>query len=176
MFNQKSIIQNFVLAFLCLIMTLMLFAEEMPIPANLQAAMFQKILAFDKTLAETEELTILMVYSEKAPKVMEELKSEFEKMKINVATVELEKLSTKIEGVSALYVLPNVKTDAIKKLCIEKSILSISGVPELAEEGEVSVALGIENDKPKIIVNLEQVKAEGHQLSADLLKLAKIIK
>ena len=57
-----------------------------------------------------------------------------------------------------------------------QSILSISGVPELAEKGEVSVALGIENDKPKIIVNLERAKSEGHQLSADLLKLAKIIK
>ena len=45
----------------------------------------------------------------------------------------------------------------------------------VAEDGNVAIGIGVEGGKPKIIVNLKQLKAEGQELSADLLKIAKVI-
>ena len=58
MFNQKKLFQNLILVLLFLITAFGVFAEDMPIPANLQAAMFQKIFSFDKALADTKELNL----------------------------------------------------------------------------------------------------------------------
>ena len=62
-----------------------------------------------------------------------------------------------------------------KQQSASKGILSISGVPSYAENGSVSIGLGVEDGKPKIIINMSQLKAEKQELSADLLKIAKII-
>jgi hypothetical protein len=53
--------------------------------------------------------------------------------------------------------------------------LSISGDPSLAASGDVSVSIGEVDARPQIIVNMSRLKAEGHELSAQLLKLAKIV-
>ncbi len=152
-------------------------ADEMPLPPDLQAAMFQKIFLFDKTLPENkEEINILMVHGENAPEIMEKLKAEFEGLNLAVTTVKIDELSEKIEEAIVVYVLPGADPEAVKELSIEKSKLTISGVPAFAEEGHVSIALGLKGESPQIIVNIKQVKTEGHEFSAELLKLAKVIK
>ncbi len=64
----------------------------------------------------------------------------------------------------------------VKSLCAQNGVLSISGVPSLAEEGNVSIGLGAESGKPRIIINLNRVKSENHELSAQLLESSKIVR
>jgi hypothetical protein len=47
-------------------------------------------------------------------------------------------------------------------------VLTISGLTTLAEEGHVSVSIGQGGGRPQIIVNMDRLQAEGHDLSADL--------
>ena len=74
-----------------------------------------------------------------------------------------------------VYLLPDVNTAQVKPFCTDGGILSISGVPSFADSGYVSVSIGEQDNRPQIIVNLSRLKSEGHQLSAELLKLARVI-
>ena len=56
-----------------------------------------------------------------------------------------------------------------------KGVLSISGVTSNVESGKVAIGLGVEGGKPKIIIHMGQLKAEGQDVSADLLKIATVI-
>jgi hypothetical protein len=71
--------------------------------------------------------------------------------------------------------MPGVDADVVNEITTDNSLLSISGLPELVESGKVSVAIGVESGKPKIMVNMTQTDAEGHEFSAQLLKLARVI-
>ncbi len=147
---------------------------EITVPADLQAAMFQKIFRFDKTLAG-KEVKILIVYEDKAPEIIDELKKEFEKLESPVASAKASELSAKIAEFPVIYIMPGIDTEAVKKLSSENSVLSISGLPELAQNDVVSIAVGVLREKPIITVNMVQLYAEGHEFSAEFLKLAKII-
>ena len=51
---------------------------------------------------------------------------------------------------------------------------TITGVPEYVDQG-LAVGIGIRRDRPLIIVNLEQARAEGAAFSSQLLALARIV-
>lgn len=153
-------------------------ADEMPVPLELQAALFKKIFGFDKQLKDAEEITVLIAYStdETPVDLMTTLREEFEKVEINVNPVKTSKLVTEIGNGQVVYVMPGVDADVVNEITTDNSVLSISGLPELVETGKVSVAVGVESGKPKIMVNMTQTEAEGHEFSAQILKLAKVIK
>lgn len=68
------------------------------------------------------------------------------------------------------------KLESIANIARNNSILTITGVPEYVENGTLTISLGLKkNNKPEIIVNLNSMRAEKHELSSQLLKLSKII-
>lgn len=75
----------------------------------------------------------------------------------------------------AVYFLPAVDRTEVKRLCSQHRVLSLSGVPRLAEVGGVSIAVGLKNGRPEILVNLNEAQAEGQELSSELLRLARVI-
>jgi hypothetical protein len=40
---------------------------------------------------------------------------------------------------------------------------------------QATLSVGVEAERPQIVVNLKRAKAEGHKLSSRLLKLAKVV-
>ncbi|RKZ30104.1 hypothetical protein DRQ33_08170, partial [bacterium] len=76
-----------------------------------------------------------------------------------------------------LYITPGFDNNLsqILDICSENNILSMTGVPSYAESG-TAIGLGIKNDKPEIIINLKVSKQIGADFSADILKLARVIK
>ena len=149
-------------------------AEEMALPANLQSAMFKKIFGYDRSFEGQNEFSVLVVYANETSE-LELILDAFDEVGVTATGVPSEKLADKIQFASILYVLPGVDTSPVKPLCAEHGVLSISGVPALAEEGEVSVGLGTENGRPRIVVNLGRAKSENHQFAADLLRLSKVV-
>ena len=77
-------------------------------------------------------------------------------------------------GVSVVYLMPGVAPQ--KQQYASKGVLSICGSSINVEDGKISIGLGLESVKPKIIVHMGQLKAEGHELSTDVLKIAYVIK
>jgi hypothetical protein len=138
------------------------FAQDMAVPANLQAALFKKIFSFNKTLTAKGNVEVAVIGAGS-----DEVVSAFKSVGVNA------KATDQIGGASVVYVMPG--TPSPKAQTSSKGVLSISGVTSFVEEGKVAIGLGVEGGKPKIIINMAQLKAEGQELSADLLKIAKVI-
>ena len=132
------------------------------VPANLQAALFKKIFAFDKTL-QSKGIEVAVLGGG------DDIVSAFKEAGVNVKAASGSQVPG---GVSVVYVVGAAST---KQQTASKGILSISGDVSNVESGKVAIALGIEGGKPKIIINMAQLKAEGQELSADLLKIARVI-
>ncbi|MGE5810269.1 MAG: YfiR family protein [Ignavibacteria bacterium] len=139
------------------------YAQEM-VPANLQAALFKKIFAFDKTLQAKGNIEVAVLGSDDA------IVAAFKEAGINVKSTGGDKVPP---GASIVYVPSGITST--KQQTSSKGVLSISGIPSFVEEGKVSIGIGTEGGKPKILINLTQLKAEGHEVSADLLQIAKVI-
>jgi hypothetical protein len=156
-----------ILLFLIGITTTNSFAQDMAVPANLQAALFKKIFAFDKTIQAKGSTDVVILSADGSA---DEIASAFKSVGINAKVVK----GSQVPGeVNIVYIMPGVASP--KGQCAQKKVLSISGVASYAESGKVSIALDVEGGKPKIVVNIAQLKAEGQELSSDLLKIAKVI-
>lgn len=146
------------------------FAQEMPVPIKLQAALFKKVFEYDLQLNKP---SIIILYNSSTTGIKEELITAFKDAGLTASALREEQLGGALSENTVIYSTPGVIPP--KQLSIKYKSLSISGVPGYVEKGLVSVGLGLENGKPKILVNLKQLKAEGHELSAYLLKIANVI-
>ena len=144
----------------------------MPIPAELQVALFKKVFIYDKTI-QGGEPKMLVAFTDASAGVKDQVIKAFKDSGVSVSAVKADQLPGAIGGINVVYVTPGVS--GVKQICQKNGILSITGVPSLVESGEVSVGISVQDNKPKIIVHLKQLKAEGHELSANLLQLAKVI-
>jgi YfiR/HmsC-like len=144
------------------LITLNSFAQDMAVPANLQAALFKKIFSFDKTLTAKGSVEVAVIGSG-----ADQIVAAFKDAGINA------KAASDIGSASVVYIMPG--TASLKSQSASKGVLSISGVTSYVENGNVAIGLGVEGGKPKIIINMSQLKAEGQELSSDLLKIAKVI-
>jgi hypothetical protein len=147
----------------------------MPIPGDLQSAMFKKIFSYDKTLQSVGEITVFIVGAEKDDQTVQELVKAFKNEGAFPAVIGAVPLEGPLPPSSVVYLFPEADLEVAKQVCGESGVLTISGDPSLVEQGHVSVAIGENGGKAEIIVNLPRLKEEGHELSAQLLKLARII-
>jgi len=167
--NKKMIGNNikikrvfiFAVILLCVITTNILAQE---VPANLQAALFKKIFSFDKTL-QSKGVEVAVIGGSG-----DEIVAAFKDAGINAKTVSGNQVPG---GVTVVYLTAGAAST--KGQTASKGVLSISGFVSNVESGKVAIGLGIEGGKSKIIIHLGQLKAEGQELSADLLKIAKVI-
>lgn len=155
--------KNICLMILCLVgfMTADSFSQDMAVPVNLQAALFKKIFSFDKTLSgKGIEVAVIGGGGEA-------MVSAFKDAGINAKVVSGDIPASS----SVVYLMPG----APKSQSSQKKILSISGVTSYVEDGRVAIGLGVEGGKPRIIINVKQLKSEGQDLNSDILNIAKII-
>src|SRR5207248_1488455 len=89
-----------------------------------------------------------------------------------------EQLRARLSDLAAdvVYVTPMRAIDIaeIGRICRAHHLHTVTGVPEYVEAG-LAVGIGLRRDRPLIIVNLEQARAEGAAFSAELLALARIV-
>ena len=177
-----------------LLMIAVSIAQEQEVRMDLQVNLFFKILRYDRNIANRGEqggLKIGVLYNagnKKSMETWEDFKKEFEQLdekslnNIPVFLVpvkgksELEKAITDY-GVNILYIATGFDSQLnnILSTCKAESVLTITGVPRYAEKG-VAVGLDIKISKPVIVINTAVAKAVGANFSADILKLAKVIK
>lgn len=144
------------------------FAQEMAIPANVQANLFKKIFSFNKTLVSKGNIEVAVLSGSGSGDVMV---AAFKDVGVNAKAVSGDQVPA---GVSVVYLMPGVAPQ--KQQYASKGVLSICGSSINVEDGKISIGLGLESGKPKIIVHMGQLKAEGHELSTDVLKIAYVIK
>jgi hypothetical protein len=158
------------LVFYCLLLPCA--AGDMPVPPELQVAIFKKVFSYDKTIPNGAP-KMLVAFTDTSAAIKDQVVKAFKDSGVIVTAAKADQLSGSVDGVNVLYITPGVA--GAKQICQKKGILSITGSPSLVESGEVSIGLSVQDNRPKIVVHMGQLKAEGHDLSANLLQLAKII-
>ena len=148
--------------------------QEMPVSPKIQAAIFHKLFLFDRTLQKVGEVEILVVANDLSKEAAGRIAKAFESVDIPAKVIEAAKLPENLKKSSVVYLTGGVVST--HQLCQKNGVLSITGIPRLAEKGEASIGIGIEDYKPQIIVHLGQLSAEGHDLSAQVLQLARLIR
>lgn len=147
------------------------------VPGSLQTAIFSKVFSYDKTIRKYGgKYRVIIVSSEAYRNEAKSLVEHFARVKVAAKVVTIASVSKEIANASAVYVFSADQAAAIENLCAQHNVLSISGVSALAEDGSVAVSIGISNKRPQIIVNFARTKSEGQTFSAQLLKLARVVK
>ncbi len=148
-------------------------AQNMPVPATLQAAIFKKVITLDRTLAARQSAKMLVVYGASSAGDYQAVLDAFKSAGLTATAVAEDQLTSQIAQADLVYLLPGATPNP--QLSKSKGVLSLTGVPANVESGKASIGIGLKDSKPEIIVHMGQLKAEGHDISADLLKLARVI-
>ncbi|MDE2009261.1 MAG: YfiR family protein [Candidatus Omnitrophica bacterium] len=177
----------FILTVVALGMTLQVIASAaMAVPADLQVALFYKIFDFDQSLSVQtgQEIVIGIFYDPNDPQ-SKEAKEEVEQSFSGVsdkaiagkrAVIKEITSVDQLDGVNIIYVTPG-NDSSIKEIvrkCETDKIFGISATEAYARQG-LALAIGVENNRPKIIVNRATLGLSGVKLSSQLLALAQII-
>jgi hypothetical protein len=142
-------------------------------PAPLQAALFLKLLAFDKNIASGGTISLYVVG---APEFAAEMKKT-EGKPVGTATLAkvVEGDGIPSEKPSVIYIGNDAKLAEILTYTKSNRILSITGNPSLVSK-DVSLFVGISEAKPKIMLNLSSSKDEGIDWNPAILKVAATMK
>lgn len=151
-------------------------SSDMPVPLDLQAALFKKIFGYDRTLKNRGELLVMVVYTGSESEVTRSVVKAFRDTGVASQSVAAGDLPGHIADVAVVYVGPGVPPEAVAELCASHGVLTVSGIPELALRGEVAIGIGIADQKPQILVHLRRLKTEGHDLAWGLLEVATVVR
>ena len=160
--------------------TLLASAAEMVDPGR-QGDMFKRIFSYDKDLRASEKIVVIVVGDARSGGEIDRVAAVFREKGLFPAVVTVADLSDDLTATltpqsAVLYVMPGVDYDAVKEFAEKQGFLSISGVTSLAEAGHVAVSVDIHAGKPEIVVNMPRLTTERHELSSELLNLARVIR
>jgi hypothetical protein len=167
-------------------MTTAAVSVSMPVPAEVQAALFKNIWKLDRNFDCTKGVKLAIVYQEKyneSVSAKDEFLASISRLGphttvvlVEAGTQELLSSGLHGNGLDMVYVTPLRALDIseIGRISRYERFRTITGVPEYVEAG-LAVGIGIRKDRPLIIINLEQSRAEGAAFSSQLLSLARIV-
>lgn len=161
---------------IAVVMAVALPAPGASIPVLLQATLFKKVLHYDRTVegAMASSPAIVVVHPEGGED--SSVREAFTKNGFTVREARAKDIEGQLAGAVAVYLVQGAQGEAVQALCEKHHVITLAGTSAPAEQGRVSVGLGVKDDgRPQLIVNLRRVKAEGHELSSQLLALAKVI-
>ncbi len=156
------------------------------IPARVQLLLFSKIWMFDRSVAENDQIDMAVLY-QSTFRASEEAKDEIIKAVraggsrircVPIALDDVAKVAETLEHVNAdvFYVteLRGVNILDVVRVSRARHIKTITVAAGYVESG-IAVGLQVRDDKPVIVVNLRAAKAEGSDLTAQLLRVSTVI-
>ena len=160
--------------------------EISPIPARVQMLLFSKIWMFDRSVAENDQIVMAVLYqstfrasAEAKDLLIEAVRDQELKIRcVPVALDDVRHLASTLQAVKAdvFYVTEMRGIDILEVVGVSRArkIKTITVVGRYLETG-IAIGLRVRSDKPVIVVNLIAAKAEGSDLTGQLLKVATII-
>ncbi len=169
------------------------YAESAPVPINLQVPILFKILSLDKNLTRRagEQITVGVLYDSRDKQSARE-RSEFkdaigEGKKLAGKDLTVREYDMASSGnladfasknsISIIYATTGTEkaADEIIKVARDQKITTSTSNLALVEKG-LSVSFEVDDNKPRIVINHEASKEEGCSFSAQVLKVARIVK
>jgi len=156
------------------------------IPAGVQLLLFSKIWMFDRSIADKDQIVMAVLY-QSTFRASEEAKDQLVEavraggLKIRCVPVALDdagNVANALERVKAdvFYVTEMRGVNILDVIRVSRAhhIKTISVAAGYVESG-IAIGLHVRNDKPVIVVNLGAAKAEGSDLTAQLLRASTVI-
>jgi hypothetical protein len=155
-------------------------AAEMADPGK-QSDVFKRIFSYDKDLRASEKIVVIIVGASRQGGDVDKVAGVFREKGLYPAVVTPADLTDDLTATmtsqsAVIYVMPGVANEPVKAFAEKKGFLSISGVASLAESGHVAVSVDIRNGRSEIVVNMARLESERHELSSELLNLARVIR
>lgn len=160
-----------VLLFFCIENSL--FAQTVQVPENIQAALLSKVLKFNQDLQKTANIKILVVYNKNLEINRDNFINGLDES-ISVKAIKPIELEKNISDYKVVYFMSGLNKEAI--LCKKHKVLSVTGTNQYVENGEISLGFKVENNKPRIVMNLTSLEKEEQFFSSDILRISKIFK
>jgi hypothetical protein len=160
-------------------------ADPSPIPPGVQLMLFSKIWMFDRSVPKNSTVVIAVLFQssvrtsvEEKDRLLEAARSEHANLTcVPVALDDPENIGTVLDHVNAtafyLTEMRGIDLHRIIEASRARRIKTITANVEYLDEG-VAIGLRVRNDKPDIVVNLAAARAEGSDLSAQLLRLVTV--
>jgi YfiR/HmsC-like len=155
------------------------------VPADIQLAVYVKILKMDRNFKPRTPTVVAVLYQQTlAPSAALEraiVRWAGDGGTVRVVSIALDaaEVEQALGSVSAdvFYVAPlrGVDIRQIAKIAQRRQIRTVTGVPGYARDG-IGVAIGVRNDHPLIMINVEASRAEGAAFQAQLLRMAELVK
>lgn len=174
-----STIQRRIIAFmlcasivLCALHTasIQLHAQEMPVPVKLHVAMLAKVLTFNKSLKGQPKIVVL--FTDATVPIKDEALKSFAALGMTATALKADQLSKYAGDANVVY--SAAKEIPIQKFAQDNGLFSITGIPALVENGIAAMSVGTEAGRPKLFVNMTQLKAQKQDVSSEVLKLCKV--
>lgn len=147
------------------------YSQTMPVPENIQAALLPKVLKFSPTLSQKAKLKMLIVYDNNSQVSKDELIKGISSI-MDVKAIRPEELPQYITNADLVYFMVGLQKSV--EICKTYKVLSVTGISQYVEQGNISLGFGLQNNKPKIYVNLSSLGKEGQSLSSEILRIAKV--
>lgn len=169
-------------------------AEPMALGAETQIPLLLKVLTYDRNFEKKagKELAIGIVHDpgdRDSAKATDEVGTTLFKftsrtvkgLPMKYYTIEFTGVAdlerfVKEKKISVLYIAPgNVKgLAALLKVSEDLRLTTLTGVPDYVRRG-VAVGIGLNQDKPQILINLASARAQGCDFDASLLRIATVL-
>jgi YfiR/HmsC-like len=177
-----------------LLTTAPVVAQEIAVPVQVHVPLLVKILSFDRNLtARIGERVVLGVLYQRHYRTSANIADEVRRAAAELETTDtggftVHPVAIDLDAtqdlraalarhqVTVLYVSPLRAVDLATVIAATRpgSVTTLTGVPEYVETG-LAVGIDLRGGRPEIVVNLPASRAEGADLNAQLLKLARVI-
>jgi hypothetical protein len=168
-------------------------AQGMEVPATVQIPLMYKILSFDRNFLSRvgDEVVIGILYQEGyrgsvvAREQVEEALSSTETLLagriVRWVAIKLDDGGTlaaalRHREIDVLYVGPlrGIRLEELLSITRAAHVTTFTGVPDYVERG-LSVGIGLNQERPQIVINLAAARAEGSDFNAQLLRVSRVI-
>lgn len=168
-------------------------AQEMDVPVDVQLPILLKVLTFDRKLVARapREIVLGIAFQEgnresvrakdEVLRVLRAMPQFAEGVALRAVPIDLDVRTIEsahaAERITHLYLAPLRALDVrdIATWARKAGVTTMSGVARYIESG-LALGVGLRGGRPRILVNVEASRLEGADLSAELLKLAEIVK
>lgn len=154
------------------------------VPVSVQLNLYHKIWKLDRSLSTVPELVVAVLYQDSYAASTEAKAAVMAWSGTSRVRCVYVALDSK-NGEAALLVVPadvfyvapmrGANIEQIARIARARQIRTMSGLPEYVLIG-LSVGIGVRNDRPRIMINLDAARAEGAAYQAQLLQMAEIVR
>jgi hypothetical protein len=171
--------------FLLAVLVVPVRAEELLVPGDTQLRILQKVWTLDRAFPHGRTPRVVILYQSKykrSARVVDELlSSEAGKAPaMKLVPVDLSSsipIAEQIPDSEVVYLAPlrSVEISSVIRVTRARGMRTVTAVADYVTEG-VGLGIVLDDDLPRIMVNLDASLSEGADYSAQLLKLANVLR